>query len=80
MAPLPTGCSDLLYRCLNVMSCQENCRICFVGRLDAKSEDPWGRLPAESLSATELLKIFEEKGFSAQEFVALSGAHTVSPC
>ena len=41
--------------------------------------DPSDRLPAETLSAEALRLNFAAKGMSAQELVALSGAHTVSP-
>ncbi|KAI4351921.1 hypothetical protein L6164_006220 [Bauhinia variegata] len=34
-------------------------------------------LPAPFLNATELIKLFGQHGFSAQEMVALSGAHTL---
>jgi len=50
-----------------------------VGRVDAVQEDPQGRLPSETASAEDLLKMFADKGFSPEEFVALSGAHTVTP-
>ncbi len=36
-------------------------------------------MPEETLSAEALRLSFEAKGLSAQELVALSGAHTVSP-
>lgn len=48
-----------------------------LGRQDIKSPDPDGELPAESLSASDLKECFQRKGFSAQELVALSGAHTL---
>ncbi len=47
------------------------------GRKDAVSADPADRLPAETLSAEALRLNFEAKGLSAQELIALSGAHTV---
>ena len=49
------------------------------GRIDAVVADPVNRLPEETLSAEALRMSFESKGLSAQELVALSGAHTVSP-
>jgi len=48
-----------------------------IGRKDASGPDPEGRLPAESLSASELKSNFASKGFSVREMVALSGAHTI---
>lgn len=39
--------------------------------------DPEGKLPQESLDASGLKKCFLQKGFSTQELVALSGAHTL---
>lgn len=47
------------------------------GRLDATKQDPHDRLPAEDLSAAALKDNFHAKGLSTQEFVALSGAHTL---
>ena len=47
------------------------------GRQDAAAGDPADRLPAETFTAAQLVESFKRKGFSAQEFVALSGAHTV---
>jgi len=48
-----------------------------IGRRDASQADPEGRLPSETASAVELKAAFADKGFSAREFVALSGAHTI---
>ncbi|GIM10380.1 hypothetical protein Vretimale_14123 [Volvox reticuliferus] len=48
-----------------------------VGRPVATSPDPPGRMPGENFSAEQLKANFAEKGFSAQEMVALSGAHTL---
>lgn len=48
-----------------------------LGRLDVRIPDPQGKLPLESLDAPSLKKIFLKKGFSTQELVALSGAHTL---
>ncbi|KAK9095445.1 hypothetical protein Scep_026914 [Stephania cephalantha] len=35
------------------------------------------RLPAPFLNSTELIRLFGQRGFNAQEMVALSGAHTL---
>ncbi|KAF5194914.1 Ascorbate peroxidase [Thalictrum thalictroides] len=48
-----------------------------LGRVDSKVPDPEGKLPEESLDAFGLKQCFLGKGFSAQELVALSGAHTL---
>eukprot|EP00891_Asterochloris_glomerata_P008359 jgi/Astpho2/8359/Aster-01424 len=48
-----------------------------IGRQDAAAGDPADRLPAETFTAAQLVESFKRKGFSAQEFVALSGAHTL---
>ncbi|CAM9002961.1 unnamed protein product [Rhodiola kirilowii] len=48
-----------------------------LGRLDAMEADPEGRLPEETLDAASLKQCFQQKGFSVQELVALSGAHTL---
>ncbi|KAL2518024.1 putative L-ascorbate peroxidase 6 [Abeliophyllum distichum] len=48
-----------------------------LGRLDAKMPDPEGKLPEESLDAVALKQCFERKGFTTQELIALSGAHTL---
>lgn len=47
------------------------------GRADALVPDPEDRLPAETLSAAEQRAVFAGKGFTAQELVAILGAHTV---
>ncbi|XP_020269877.1 putative L-ascorbate peroxidase 6 isoform X1 [Asparagus officinalis] len=48
-----------------------------LGREDARMPDPEGKLPEESLDASGLKRCFLKKGFSTQELVALSGAHTL---
>ncbi|CAM6104003.1 unnamed protein product [Calypogeia fissa] len=48
-----------------------------LGRLDSLTPDPEGQMPEETLSATELKHTFQQKGFSTQEMVVLSGAHTI---
>ncbi|KAH9760649.1 putative L-ascorbate peroxidase 6 [Citrus sinensis] len=48
-----------------------------MGRLDSMEPDPEGKLPQETLDASGLKQCFQRKGFSAQELVALSGAHTL---
>ncbi|KAI3792063.1 hypothetical protein L2E82_05932 [Cichorium intybus] len=48
-----------------------------LGRLDSMVPDPEGKLPEETLDAIGLKQSFKRKGFSTQELVALSGAHTL---
>ncbi|GMH10842.1 hypothetical protein Nepgr_012683 [Nepenthes gracilis] len=48
-----------------------------LGRLDSMTSDPEGRLPEESFDASGLKQCFKRKGFTTQELVALSGAHTL---
>lgn len=48
-----------------------------VGRLDVAQPDPEGRMPLEDYSAGRLKDVFRRGGYTVQEFVALSGAHTV---
>ncbi|EPS62370.1 hypothetical protein M569_12421, partial [Genlisea aurea] len=48
-----------------------------LGRIDTVSPDPEGKLPDESLDAAAMKRSFRRKGFSVQELVALSGAHTL---
>nr|KJB65780.1 hypothetical protein B456_010G115200 [Gossypium raimondii]KJB65782.1 hypothetical protein B456_010G115200 [Gossypium raimondii]KJB65783.1 hypothetical protein B456_010G115200 [Gossypium raimondii]KJB65784.1 hypothetical protein B456_010G115200 [Gossypium raimondii] len=48
-----------------------------LGRLDSGESDPEGKMPEESLDASGLKQCFRRKGFSTQELVALSGAHTL---
>ncbi|KAF6156682.1 hypothetical protein GIB67_017818 [Kingdonia uniflora] len=48
-----------------------------LGRLDSMVSDPDGKLPEESLDVSSLKQCFLKKGFSTQELVALSGAHTL---
>ncbi|KAG6409487.1 hypothetical protein SASPL_127527 [Salvia splendens] len=48
-----------------------------LGRIEATVPDPTGRLPEETLDAKNMKQSFQNKGFSAQELVALSGAHTI---
>ncbi|KAK2660431.1 hypothetical protein Ddye_006964 [Dipteronia dyeriana] len=48
-----------------------------LGRLDSMKPDPEGKLPEESLDANGLKRCFQRKGFSTQDLVALSGAHTL---
>jgi len=52
------------------------------GRTDAKHTDsaPEGRLPDANLGADHLREIFYRQGFTDQDIVALSGAHTVGHC
>ncbi|XP_047072564.1 putative L-ascorbate peroxidase 6 isoform X2 [Lolium rigidum] len=48
-----------------------------LGRLDSSTADPAGKLPEETLDIVALKTSFSKKGFSVQEMVALSGAHTI---
>ncbi|KQJ98975.1 hypothetical protein BRADI_3g40330v3 [Brachypodium distachyon] len=48
-----------------------------LGRLDSSIADPVGKLPEETLDAVALKTSFRNKGFSTQEMVVLSGAHTI---
>jgi len=48
-----------------------------IGRVDVQVPDPEGRLPEETLGGAALREHFALSGFSAQELVALSGAHTI---
>ncbi|CAL5005309.1 unnamed protein product [Urochloa decumbens] len=48
-----------------------------LGRLDSSTADPAGKLPEETLDADALKTAFSTKGFSTQEMVVLSGAHTI---
>ncbi|KAM7259931.1 hypothetical protein ACFE04_015672 [Oxalis oulophora] len=48
-----------------------------LGRIDSMKPDDEGKLPEETLDASSLKQCFQRKGFSTQELVALSGAHTL---
>jgi len=48
-----------------------------VGRADAATPDPAGRLPSEDSAPAALVAAFEAMSLSAGEMVALSGAHTL---
>ncbi|XP_071918059.1 putative L-ascorbate peroxidase 6 isoform X4 [Coffea arabica] len=48
-----------------------------LGRIDSMLADPEQKLPEESLDAAGLKQCFQRTGFSTQELVALSGAHTL---
>ncbi|KAL5786056.1 hypothetical protein ACOSQ2_008448 [Xanthoceras sorbifolium] len=48
-----------------------------LGRIDSMEPDNEGKLPEESLDASGLKQCFQRKGFSTQDLVALSGAHTL---
>jgi L-ascorbate peroxidase len=48
-----------------------------LGRTDAASPDPPGRLPEETLDGAQLRAHFAASGLTAREMVALSGAHTI---
>ncbi|KAG6544271.1 hypothetical protein Mapa_014274 [Marchantia paleacea] len=48
-----------------------------LGRVDSSLPDPEGQMPEENLTGSQLREAFQAKGFSTQELVALSGAHSV---
>ena len=48
-----------------------------VGRVVATGPDPPSRMPMETASAEQLKANFASKGFTVQELVILSGAHTI---
>ncbi|CAK9210811.1 unnamed protein product [Sphagnum troendelagicum] len=48
-----------------------------LGRHDSVEPDPEGEMPEETLSASALKQSFHGKGFTTQELVVLSGAHTL---
>lgn len=48
-----------------------------LGRQDADTPAPAGKLPAPTMSAEQLIARFHEMGFSLAEMVVLSGAHTL---
>ncbi|OMO90834.1 Heme peroxidase, plant/fungal/bacterial [Corchorus olitorius] len=48
-----------------------------MANIQCREPDPEGKLPQESLDAAGLKQCFQRKGFSTQELVALSGAHTL---
>jgi L-ascorbate peroxidase len=48
-----------------------------VGRIDAEIADPENRLPEETFSAAQQLAAFAAMGLSPQDFIALSGSHTL---
>ncbi len=50
----------------------------FAGRKNPSGPGPDGLLPPVSGSASELIKIFADKGFSSSELVALVGSHSTA--
>jgi L-ascorbate peroxidase len=48
-----------------------------VGRIEAVVPDPENRLPEENFSAAQQLAAFAAMGLSPQDFIALSGSHTL---
>ncbi|KAL2240487.1 peroxidase 31 [Sesamum indicum] len=45
--------------------------------LTSRASDVEGNLPRPTMSMNQIIKIFESKGFSVQEMMALYGAHTI---
>lgn len=50
----------------------------FIGRKDSTTAAAEGTLPSPFADGDSLLKLFEDKGFSAAQLAALMGAHTAS--
>lgn len=50
----------------------------FVGRKDATQAAPTDRLPNTNDSPENLIKLFQDKGFTSADLVALVGAHTAA--
>ena len=48
-----------------------------LGRPDARKPDPGGQLPSLTLDAAGLRTLFSRNGYSDEQIVALSGAHTL---
>ena len=74
------GYADLVQYAHNhaVVTCPRGPSIrTFVGRKDAVSASPEGFLPNVHDKADNLVAIFENKGFSAEDLAALLGAHSV---
>jgi manganese peroxidase len=49
-----------------------------VGRADTTTANPTGQLPGANATADSIVSIFQEKGFSSTELVALIGAHSAA--
>ncbi|KAK6155160.1 hypothetical protein DH2020_009408 [Rehmannia glutinosa] len=45
--------------------------------LTSRASDVEGNIPKPTMSMNQMIQIFQSKGFSVQEMVALSGAHTI---
>lgn len=77
-AKFKVGYADLAQYAHNhaTVTCPKGPRIrTFVGRKDATKAAPTGLLPDVHDSADNLIKLFEDKGFSAHDLAALVGAH-----
>lgn len=48
-----------------------------IGRIDAATADPEGRMVSEKAGVAALIENFAEKGMGVKELVVLSGAHTL---
>jgi L-ascorbate peroxidase len=73
------GYADLAQYAHNhaTVTCPRGPRILtFVGRNDAKKAAPTGLLPDVHSPADNLIKLFEDKGFSPHDLAALVGAHS----
>lgn len=76
------SCSDILAlaaRDLVVMVGGPHYNV-LLGRKDgltSKAQDVAGNIPTPNMTMTQLINLFGSKGFSVQEMVALTGAHTI---
>ncbi|KAL6707402.1 hypothetical protein ACN47E_004181 [Coniothyrium glycines] len=80
-AKYKVGYADLAQYAHNhaTISCPKGPRVrTFVGRKDATKAAPTGLLPDTHDSADNLIKLFENKGFSAHDLAALVGAHATA--
>jgi catalase (peroxidase I) len=75
------GAADLVQFMHNVATivCPLGPRVLtFVGRPDQSTSDPPGLLPDTHASADSLIQLFQDKTISANDLIALLGAHTAA--
>ncbi|GER35772.1 peroxidase superfamily protein [Striga asiatica] len=82
ICPGVVSCADILAtaaRNLVVMAGGPHYNV-LLGRKDSltsRASDVKGQLPKPTMTMAQMIQIFESKGFTVQEMVALSGAHTI---